>query len=132
MSKQRVRHIWQKILSSLLNRPTNKKKCNFEILVLDLEQNRDKWNIFMENWRKNCGQPIRIQVSFSLLYISFFHEHHQISSCISCEPSLNWSLVLDKLIMEFTEITQLGSFSTVLTRLAELWFEAESVWKLTR
>ena len=47
--------------------------------------------------------------------------------CISCEPSLNWSLVLDKLIMEFTEMTQLGSFSTVLTRLAELWFEAESV-----
>ena len=47
--------------------------------------------------------------------------------CISCEPSLNWSLVLDKLRMEFTEMTQLGSFSTLLTRLAELWFEAESV-----
>ena len=30
--------------------------------------------------------------------------------CISCEPSLNWSLVLDKLRMEFTEMTQLGSF----------------------
>jgi len=34
--------------------------------------------------------------------------------------------------MEFTEITQLGSFSTLMTRLTELWFEAESVWKLTR
>ena len=47
--------------------------------------------------------------------------------CISSEPSLNWSLVLDKLIMEFTEMTHLGRFSTLMTRLTELWFEAESV-----
>ena len=63
------------------------------------------------------------------IYISHHWVSHQLNiyACISCEPSLNWSLVLDKLIMEFTEITQLGSFSTLLARLAELWFEAESV-----
>ena len=46
--------------------------------------------------------------------------------CISSEPSLNWSLVLDKWHWKFTENTQIGSFSTLLTRLVELGCEAES------
>ena len=37
-----------------------------------------------------------------------------------------WSLVLDKCHWKFTENTQLGSFSSLLTRLVELGCEAES------
>ena len=82
----------------------------------------------MENWRKIVDNQLGFKlVSAYYIFFLLLYEHHQISSCTSYEPSLNWSLVLDKLIMEFTEMTQLGSFSTVLTRLAELWFEAESV-----